>query len=241
MRIFASDTVKNMMGSLGIPEDEPIQSGIVTRTLESAQEKIEGVNFDSRKHVLGFDDVLNHQRTLIYGKRRAILVGAPEEIEAVALEHIAVAGKTDGAFVGKKAELGDSFTHILRNTLLQTYDMFWIEHLETMEHLRGSVNLRSYGGRDPFIEYRREGLRLFRDLENSLSVSVAEQIERLGAPQQGAREVVPRIVVSALEPGKDKIGRNDHVTITNGKETKEMKYKKAEPLLALGWKIVEDK
>jgi preprotein translocase subunit SecA len=241
MRIFASDTVKNMMGSLGIPEDEPIQSGIVTRTLESAQEKIEGVNFDSRKHVLGFDDVLNHQRTLIYGKRRAILVGAPEEIEAVALEHIAVAGKTDGAFVGKKAELGDSFTHILRNTLLQTYDMFWIEHLETMEHLRGSVNLRSYGGRDPFIEYRREGLRLFRDLENSLSVSVAEQIERLGAPQQGAREVVPRIVVSALEPGKDKIGRNDHVTITNGKETKEMKYKKAEPLLAQGWKIVEDK
>lgn len=241
MRIFASDTVKNMMGSLGIPEDEPIQSGMVSRTLESAQEKIEGVNFDSRKHVLGFDDVLNHQRTLIYGKRRAALVASPEELEELALEHIQTAGKTDEALLAKKVELGESFAHVLRNTLLQAYDMFWIEHLETMEHLRGSVNLRSYGGRDPFIEYRREGLRLFRDLESALAFSIAEQVERLGVPQNSAREVVPRIVVSALEPGKDKIGRNDHVTITNGKETKEMKYKKAEALLAQGWKIVEGK
>jgi preprotein translocase subunit SecA len=58
MRIFASDMVRSMMGRLGIPDDEPIQSKMVSRALEGAQEKIEGANFDSRKHVLGFDDVL---------------------------------------------------------------------------------------------------------------------------------------------------------------------------------------
>ncbi len=240
MRIFASDTVKGMMGSLGIPEDEPIQSGMVSRTLESAQEKIEGVNFDSRKHVLGFDDVLNHQRTLIYGMRREVLTGDSGRVEEVARDFIAKAGGDAAQLEEKKKELGDSTGPLLRKTLLHAYDMFWIEHLETMDHLRGSVNLRSYGGKDPFIEYRREGLRLFKDLERSLALYISEQIARLGV-QAAVREAVPRIVVSELQSVKDKIGRNDHVTITNGKETREMKYKKAESFLSQGWKIVESK
>jgi preprotein translocase subunit SecA len=62
MRIFASDTIKKLMGKLGVPEDEPIQNSIITRSLEGAQTKIEGFNFDSRKHILEYDDVLNHQR-----------------------------------------------------------------------------------------------------------------------------------------------------------------------------------
>ncbi len=235
MRIFASDTVKGMMGRLGIPEDEPIQSGIVTRSLESAQEKIEGVNFDSRKHVLGFDDVLNHQRSIIYGKRRAILTGGEGEVEQIAKEHMEAAGAEFDAYEKKKAELGEiAFTASLRRGLLQAYDMFWIEHLETMEHLRGSVNLRSYGGRDPFIEYRREGLRLFRDLELSLSQTVAEQIPRIGVESSPVRVVMQ-------QPGAQKFGRNDQVTISNGTETKQMKYKKAEEFLAQGWKLVDDK
>jgi preprotein translocase subunit SecA len=235
MRIFASDTVKGMMGRLGIPEDEPIQSGIVTRSLESAQEKIEGVNFDSRKHVLGFDDVLNHQRSIIYGKRRAILTGGEGEVEQIAKEHMEAAGAEFDAYEKKKAELGEiAFTASLRRVLLQAYDMFWIEHLETMEHLRGSVNLRSYGGRDPFIEYRREGLRLFRDLELSLSQTVAEQIPRIGVESSPVRVVMQ-------QPGAQKFGRNDQVTISNGTETKQMKYKKAEEFLAQGWKLVDDK
>lgn len=230
MRIFASDTVKGMMGKLGIPEDEPIQAGIVTRTLESAQEKIEGANFDSRKHVLGFDDVLNHQRSLIYGKRREILTGSPDEVLAFAREHIENTGGDTGVLLAKQDELKDAFIPLLKRTLLSAYDYYWIEHLETMEHLRGSVNLRSYGGRDPFIEYRREGLRLFRELEASLSGYITEQIQRLGA--------VPVAVRVAPNVGK-KYGRNDSVTITNGTETREMKYKKAEELLAKGWRIVD--
>lgn len=66
MRVFASDVVKSMMGKLGIPEDEPIENGLITRSLESAQKKIEGFNFDSRKHVLAYDDVLNQQRGIMY-------------------------------------------------------------------------------------------------------------------------------------------------------------------------------
>ena len=238
MRIFASETVKGMMGKLGLPEDQPIQSGIVSRTLESAQEKIEGVHFDSRKHVLGFDDVLNHQRTLIYGKRRAALTGSPEEIEQAARESLEAAGGDTSVLETKRAELGESFIPALRRLLLQAYDMFWIEHLETMEHLRGSVNLRSYGGRDPFIEYRREGLRLFRDLEASLAGFIAEQMPHLGHAHAPAA-VVPKIVMSAGQAvASGKVGRNDKVKITDGKETRELKFKKAEELLKQGWKIV---
>jgi preprotein translocase subunit SecA len=238
MRMFAAETVKNMMGRLGIPEDEPIQSRMVTRSLESAQEKIEGVNFDSRKHVLGFDDVLNHQRTIMYARRRAVLTGDSEALLRAAREHFEAAGADPAVLLAKKEELGELFESNLRRILLQAYDMFWIEHLETMEYLRGSVNLRSYGGRDPFIEYRREGLRLFRDLESSLSAAAADAVSKMASsaatPQAASKfAALPRAVV----PGEKKYGRNDKVTITNGKETKEMKYKKAEAFLAEGWHI----
>jgi preprotein translocase subunit SecA len=71
MRVFASDMIKTMMGRFGIPEDEPIENSHGDRALESAQTKIEGFNFDARKHVLEFDNVLDKQRRAIYDKRRA--------------------------------------------------------------------------------------------------------------------------------------------------------------------------
>ncbi|KKT15109.1 MAG: Protein translocase subunit SecA [Parcubacteria group bacterium GW2011_GWC1_43_30] len=83
MRIFAVDTIKKMMGRFNIPEDEPIENKLITNSLEKAQEKIEGFNFDARKHVLEFDDVLNFQRAIIYGHRRKILVGGQSEIEGL--------------------------------------------------------------------------------------------------------------------------------------------------------------
>jgi preprotein translocase subunit SecA len=68
MRVFGSSNIKTMMGRFGIPEDEPVSSKMVSRALEGAQEKIEGFHFDTRKHTLQYDDVLNHQRTSIYTK-----------------------------------------------------------------------------------------------------------------------------------------------------------------------------
>ncbi len=237
MRVFASDMVKSMMGRLGIPEDEPIQARMVSRALESAQEKIEGVNFDSRKHVLGFDDVLNHQRAALYEKRRAVLAGDLSTLETIAEKHLEDADANTEILKTKKIELGDTtFERTLRRLLLQAYDTFWIEHLETMDHLRGSVNLRSYGGRDPFIEYRREGLRLYRSLEAALSQFIAEAMPKM-APASGVATSV--IAQPSRKTMSGAYGRNDHVKITDGKEVKEMKYKKAEPFLAQGWRIAE--
>src|SRR5581483_10047869 len=81
MRVFATDMVKRMMGRFGIPEDEPIENRLITRALENAQTKIEGFNFDARKHVLEYDDVLNSQRKVVYERRRKILMGNREDIE----------------------------------------------------------------------------------------------------------------------------------------------------------------
>jgi preprotein translocase subunit SecA len=82
MRRFGGDKLKSMMTSLGLPEDEPIQNGIISRTIESAQTKIEGFNFDIRKHVLEYDDVMNKQREVVYRRRRVVLTTEDMQREA---------------------------------------------------------------------------------------------------------------------------------------------------------------
>ena len=74
-RIFGPDRIKNMMGSFGVPEDQPIEHRLVSRAIEAAQKKIEGFHFDARKHILDYDDVMNRQRTAIYRRRAEILFG----------------------------------------------------------------------------------------------------------------------------------------------------------------------
>lgn len=73
MRLFGGDKLKNLMQRLGLPEDQPVEARMVSKSIESAQKKIEGLNFDTRKHVLEYDDVMNKQREIIYKKRRAWL------------------------------------------------------------------------------------------------------------------------------------------------------------------------
>lgn len=75
MRLFGSDNIATMMDKLGMEEDEPIEHKLITRSIEQAQKKVEARNFDIRKHVLEYDDVMNQQREVIYGQRRQILVG----------------------------------------------------------------------------------------------------------------------------------------------------------------------
>lgn len=233
MRIFASDMVKSLMGTLGIKEEEPIQSAMVSRALESAQEKIEGVNFDSRKHVLGFDDVLNIQRSAVYTKRRAVLLGSEPEVLAILEEILNTVSGDTSVIASKRAELTDQvFTASIRRLLLQAYDLFWIDHLETMEYLRNSVNLRSWGGRDPFVEYRKEGLRAYRRLEESLASFVRQALERMTPPQTGSAEL-------SMKAPQKSYDRNERVTVTDGTTTREVKFKKVGELLAKGWRIVQ--
>ena len=75
MRIFGADRIQGIMGRLGMEEGEPIEHGLVTRAIENAQKKVEAHNFDIRKHLLEYDDVLNKQREVIYNQRREVLKG----------------------------------------------------------------------------------------------------------------------------------------------------------------------
>ncbi len=247
MRVFASDVIKRVMGTFKIPEDEPIYNSMITRSLEKAQTRIEELNFDARKHVLAYDDVLNIQRTSVYERRRMLLTGEDEaigeELSRLAGEHETLAPLIEE----KKKSLGDFFYPTVRRFLLQTVDFLWVEHLEAMEYLRSSVNLRAYGQRDPLVEYKKEGLKLFQSMEEMYTMQVLNVLPSLGvaaAPVRREASAVEKAALSitAQNAGgrKKEYGRNDRITITDGKERREMKYKKAEALLSSGgWRIVQ--
>jgi len=258
MRIFANDVIKRVIGTFGIPEDEPIYNSMITKSLERAQTRIEEINFDSRKHVLAFDDILNIQRKSVYERRRVLLTGGAEavddEIARLTLieENVRDEGK-EAVFAARIAEAREKhpeFHAVVRRFLLQTIDLLWVEHLEQMEYLRSSVNLRAYGQRDPLVEYKKEGLRLFNGMEANYEAHIIERLPQvLGVGAAPAADVArvkaaenvqkaARTITFSASPAK-KYGRNDKVTITNGKQTQEVKFKKAEPLLQSGeWRIV---
>ena len=228
MRVFAPDYLKNLMGRFGIPEDEPIANSMVSRALESAQTKIEGFNFDSRKHVLEFDNILDKQRRAIYNRRHKILVGTFDDVEAVLFE---LAGDNELAketFLKKQEELGrEGLLGVMRGVILQTMDLLWVEHLESMEYLRGSVNLRAYGQRDPLTEYRKEGTLLFRELEVMLAERAYQILE--GVTKQATEQSEPQresVMSAAIDPalveGEAKeIGRNDSCPCGSGRKWKQ--------------------
>jgi preprotein translocase subunit SecA len=244
MRVFASDMVKRVMGTFGIPEEKPIHNSMITRSLEKAQTRIEEINFDARKHVLSYDDVLNIQRQSVYARRTALLIGGETAVEEE-LTRLALGDDTFIAMLAtRRIVLGAQFIPAVRRFLLQGLDYLWVEHLEAMEYLRSSVNLRAYGQRDPLVEYKKEGLRLFQSLEATYDAQARVGIVNLGVPiaqpaqARAVQGAVAGITATGNPIGAGKYDRNDHVTITNGIETREIKYKKAEDLLRQGWKIV---
>lgn len=221
MRVFGSSNIKNMMGRFGIPEDEPINSGLVSRALESAQEKIEGFHFDTRKHTLQYDDVLNHQRKSMYEKRRKILFRDPVYFEELLATLIAVKGDSMATLIKEKQEqyTPEAFMNVVSMMTLQVIDSLWMDHLDQMEHMRNSVNLRAYGQRDPLIEYKKEGLRMFRGMEESMNHDLAlfiENIDGVLAVQHSATSLSG--APTTLDG--EKIGRNDPCPCGSGKKWK---------------------
>jgi preprotein translocase subunit SecA len=256
MRIFASDMVKNMMSKAGIPEDEPIQNRFVSKSIEAAQSKIEGLNFDSRKHLLEYDDVMSHQRAIIYQRRRKILMGDNAYVEELLNRQIIELDSLnslseDGAeansgpggdeirklLENKKKDLGEEeFYKSLRMLAIQIIDMLWVDHLEQMDYMRSSVRLRAYGQRDPLIEYKKEGLRMFRDLEGSIGGMLIKLIPSIGGQAVAENKVEvkeihesTKLIGDAQSTGSDhpdgaekaEAGRNDPCPCGSGK-----KYKK---------------
>ena len=237
MRIFASDTIKNMMGRLGVKEDEAIENRIITKSLENAQSKIEGFNFDSRKHVLEYDDILNHQRKTVYERRRKILLGTPAEVEEKIMEVVGENADLKKVVDDKIAQIGkDRFLTIARQLMLQSIDMFWVEHLEIMDYTRSSVNLRAYGQRDPLVEYKKEGLRLFKEMQVAINAQIVNLLPHIAGNIVTPETVELKEVHDQAQvigggdgssqpqntvPKKPEVGRNDLCPCGSGK-----KYKK---------------
>lgn len=257
MRIFGGDKLKSMMGRFGIPEEEPIKNKFVSNAIEGAQKKIEGFNFDSRKHTLEYDNVLSTQRKVVYERRRKMLNAPDSEVRDFIYEIATDNAKIDALITDKVAEVGEApFWSTVRRVILHVTDVLWIEHLDTMDYVRSSVNLRAYGQREPLVEYKKEGLTLFNQMETAFREQVLALIEtiRPTAPVEekpveqktyitsgGGTETTANSQGTIENSDEDNIGRNDRVIIEKDGVTQEIKYKKAEQLLAEGWTIKEVK
>ena len=243
MRIFGGDKIKSVMTALNMPEDQPIQANMISGALESAQQKIEGFNFDARHHLLEYDDVMNKHREVIYKKRNEILgrqtsqnigmsdVPMPDgqnSLREYILNIIKKAGYKEEDYLKKEKELGEQNMRQLEKFVsLQIIDNLWQEHLSNMEHVRDSVRLRAYGGKDPLVEYKNEGRKMFYQLLEEIDTNIANNILKASLPQQNTAS---RKYIDGNARGKNNsatsdvaqtIGRNDPCPCGSGK-----KYKK---------------
>ncbi|MBX3184501.1 MAG: preprotein translocase subunit SecA [Polyangiaceae bacterium] len=125
MRIFAGDRVKTLMDRMGMPDDEPIEHPWVTKSVENAQRKVEERNFDIRKNVLEYDDVMNAQRKTVYSLRQQLLLGRyePEELDEL--------GKPTGK--PRAVPLDESITAKIEPVVAQLVNMFADEPLQTLD------------------------------------------------------------------------------------------------------------
>jgi preprotein translocase subunit SecA len=241
MRIFGGDKVKGMLGNLGVPEDEAIQNGFISRQLESAQEKVEGFHFDSRKNILSYDDVLSTQRDVIYKRRKKILFRDPE-YQTELLDQIMEYASDDTEIIEQKRDLlgEEKFAEMIRSFGLYTIDRLWMDHLEMMDDTRSAVNLRGYGQREPIVEYKREALTLFRQLEQKWIMQMADLVKNVDtdAMLNTDHSMAGRsIIVPTHKSDGTKYDRNDKIIINKDGEEIEVKYKRLEELLRHGWQI----
>ncbi len=235
MRIFGGDRIKGLMEMMKVGEDQPIESGMISKALESAQSKVEGFNFDLRKHILEYDDVMNKHREVFYKKRKEILEISnfqfpisnknqnAKNLKNYILEIVKKAGYIEADYEKREKEMGEEkMREFEKLVCLQVLDHFWLEHLEDMEHLRDSVRLRAYGQQDPLVEYKREGHRMFRQLLDTIDATIAKAIFQAEFKQANAVEARQAPAAPAAKnPAGKKVGRNDPCPCGSGK-----KYKK---------------
>jgi len=248
LRIFGGDRVKRLMESFNLPDNEPIESKIVSKVVNEAQKKIEGFNFDSRKHLLEYDDVLNKQRTAIYKRRQEILSGniiellnglitnsfnrfAAQFIEREELEKAII-----NSNILKKEEINENILENLiekvknsvtaqnefdvRIRMLSILDMLWMNHLENLADLQESVRIRAYGQHDPLIEYRRESYNFFQNLFINLEDWIFNNFGKIISSENSAQPQV-KIESNSNNEAFKEVGRNDLCPCGSGK-----KYKK---------------
>ena len=166
-------------------------------------------------NLLEYDDVLNKHREIIY-KRRKEFLESPDLKEKV-LEIFGKANIAKEEYDKKEKEVGiENMKQIEKVVCLRVTDMLWQEHLSYMDHIRDSVRLRAYSGRDPLVEYKNEGHKAFGQLLATIDADIAENILKAGIQVN----VKPIPQSKAVESGKQKIGRNDLCPCGSGKKYK---------------------
>jgi len=234
LRIFGGDRIQNLMNMMNFPKDTPIESKMVSKAVNQAQQKVEGNNFDIRKHLLEYDDVLNKQRTAIYAKRNKYIdAGEKGEMLPVLRELLQKTGEKIIESLGseeemnpseskekEKREVEEKFKKIpekidlvkseaIGQQLVRILDMLWVDHLEHLEALRESVNIRAYGQHDPLVEYRREASGLFRQLHEAFEMFVFQTIFPIFDMKLERKEEKPIPQNQPKSIDGKKVGRND--------------------------------
>ncbi len=222
MRIFGSDSMNKMLEKLGLKDGESIDHPWINKALERAQQKVEARNFDIRKTLIKFDNVLNDQRHVIFSQRKNAMNSNNifdysdeflKEItqDIIKLKNLNLSNPKSNEFsnrlkqiVGKsfeESELNDLISsqeneikekitnkfiksrenrikllgndhakEIEKRIFLQTIDLNWKSHIQYLEQLRQVIGLRSYGQRDPLVEYKKEAFNLFSNLLEKLKL-----------------------------------------------------------------------
>jgi preprotein translocase subunit SecA len=245
MRLFGSDRIAKLMDRMGAEEGEMLTHSLITRSIEQAQKRVELQNFQSRKRLLDYDDVMNQQREVIYSLRSFALEGG-EELKAEAekmiekgvskrvenmlatfdsqeewdfalvrqdllmhymltvpefedgnlptseeeAEHRAVeAGRK--AFAEKLETLGEYRDQLLSLVMLHVLDEKWKDHLYDLDQLRNAIGYRSWGQKDPLIEYKHEAYNMFVDLMGDIHNTFTERFLRAQITFEEPRPLPP--------------------------------------------------
>ena len=172
-----------------------------------------------------YDDILNYQRKLIYEKRRTILLGDKEAVKNKLDEVVAGDESMNKVIAEKVALMGeDEFYRITKILLLQSIDMFWVDHLEIMDYTRSSVNLRAYGQRDPLVEYKKEGLRLFKEMNEAVNDQILKILPNIGAGayarQEKELQETQKHMILAGGGTEDKEGNKENIVVVGKKSDK---------------------
>lgn len=212
MRIFGGERLKNMMERLGLPDDQPIENKMISRAIESAQRRVEGHNFDIRKHLVEYDDVMNKHREVIYSCRRKILCLNYEKDDWLHEKILDILSDEEKGDYKKKIKQHppEVIRQIERAVWLQVIDRNWINHLNSIEHLRTSIGLRGYGQVDPLVVYKQEAFQMFERLLGDIDNEIAETMLRLEIDGPSAPMPFERSVV---EQGADKRAQQSFVPL----------------------------
>ncbi len=236
MKIFGGDTIKRLVTALGLTDDEPIQNRTISKQLENAQEKVEGFHFDSRKSTLDYDNVLSYQRDTVYERRQKILFGDEAYTKEIYERVLSADEEFKKEILKKESEVpAEVFQEVFRKVSLYVQDNLWMQHLQVMDYTRSSVNLRAYGQREPLIEYKKEGLRLFNEMQAAFDARVAEAMSRVDIKAMNEESSQTAPAESPL------LVPQDTLEIIKDGEVRTVKDKKLQSYLEAGWKLRTEK